>query len=131
MWGEVGGGVVPDNTQLELLNRKIKKYLGDINEFRYYLCMIKSFKDKETETIFRRSFSRRLPNDIQKVAMRKLWMLDAATDLVSLRTPPSNHLEALHGDRQGQHSIRINKQWRVCFKWLDNNAYDVEIVDYH
>lgn len=93
--------------------------------------MIKSFKDKDTETVFRRSFSRRLPNNIQKVAMRKLWMLDAATDLTSLRIPPSNHLEALHGDRQGQYSIRINIQWRVCFRWLENNAYDVEIVDYH
>jgi proteic killer suppression protein len=93
--------------------------------------MIKSFRDKETETVFRRSFSRKLPHDIQKVAMRKLWMLDSATDLASLRIPPSNQLEALRGDRQGQHSIRINKQWRVCFKWLDNNAYDVEIVDYH
>jgi len=93
--------------------------------------MIKSFKDKESETIFHRSFSRKLPQDIQKTAMRKLWMLDAATDLASLQIPPSNHLEALHGDRQGQYCIRINKQWRVCFNWLDNNAYDVEIVDYH
>lgn len=93
--------------------------------------MIKSFKDKETEKIYRRTFSRKLPHDIQKLAMRKLWMLNAATDLNALRTPPSNHLEALHGDRVGQHSIRINKQWRICFEWLDGEVYNVEIVDYH
>ena len=63
--------------------------------------------------------------------MRKLWILDAATDLNSLRIPPSNRLEALHGDRKGQHSIRINKQWRICFKWHEGDAYDVEITDYH
>jgi toxin HigB-1 len=63
--------------------------------------------------------------------MRKLWMLDAAADLSALRVPPANHLEALHGNRKGQHSIRINQQWRVCFRWQDGDAYDVEIVDYH
>jgi proteic killer suppression protein len=93
--------------------------------------MIKTFRDKETEKIFHRAFSRKLPHDMQKVAMRKLWMLDAAIDLNSLRIPPSNHLEALRGDREGQYSIRINKQWRICFKWHEGNAYDVEIVDYH
>lgn len=70
--------------------------------------MLKTFKDKETEKIFQRNFSRKLPHDIQNIAMRKLWILDAATDLNSLRIPPSNRLEALHGDRNGQHSIRIN-----------------------
>jgi proteic killer suppression protein len=93
--------------------------------------MIKTFKDKETEKIYQRTFSRKLPHDIQKLATRKLWMLDAAPDLNSLRIPPSNHLEALHGDRKGQHSIRINKQWRICFEWRDGDAYEVEIVDYH
>ncbi len=65
------------------------------------------------------------------MAMRKLWMLDAATDLNALRVPPANRLEVLHGNRRGQHSIRINQQWRVCFRWQNGDAYDVEIVDYH
>lgn len=81
--------------------------------------------------MYRRELSRRLPQDIQRVAMRKLWMLDAATDLSALRIPPANRLEELHGNRRGQHSIRINQQWRVCFRWQDGDAYDVEIVDYH
>ena len=93
--------------------------------------MIKTFKCKETEKVYYRIFSRKLPHDIQKVAMRKLWILDAAPDLNSLRVPPSNRLEALKGDRKGQHCIRINEQWRICFKWHEGDAYDVEIVDYH
>lgn len=93
--------------------------------------MIKSFKDKETEKVFQREFSRKLPHDIQRSIMRKLWMLDAAEDIHDLRIPPSNHLERLHGDREGQYSIRINQQWRVCFIWRESNAYDVEIADYH
>jgi proteic killer suppression protein len=93
--------------------------------------MIKSFKDNETETIFRGQFSRKLPQDIQRVAARKLEQLHAATVLDTLRVPPGNRLEALTHDRQGQHSIRVNDQWRVCFVWRDGNAFDVEIVDYH
>jgi proteic killer suppression protein len=93
--------------------------------------MIRSFRRHETEKVYRREISRRLPEDVQRVAMRKLWMLDAATDLNALRVPPANRLEALHGNRRGQHSIRINQQWRVCFRWQDGDAYDVEIVDYH
>ena len=93
--------------------------------------MIRSFRCQETEKVYRREVSRRLPQVIQRVAMRKLWMLDAATDLNALRVPPANHLEALHGNRKGQHSIRINQQWRVCFRWQDGDAYDVEIADYH
>ena len=93
--------------------------------------MIKSFKCKETEKIFQRQLSRKLPTNIQKVAMRKLWILDAATTLNDLRLPPSNHLEALKDDRKGQHSIRIYKQWRICFKWRQGDGHDVEIVDYH
>lgn len=93
--------------------------------------MIKSFKDSETEKIFHRFISRKLSPAIQHTAMRKLWMLDAATELNALRIPPSNHLEALRGRRKGQYSIRINKQWRICFKWQDGDAYDVEITDYH
>jgi toxin HigB-1 len=93
--------------------------------------MINSFKDRETEKIYNREYSRKLPHDMQRIAMKKLWMIDAAPDIDSLRVPPGNRLEALKGDRSGQFSIRINDQWRICFKWSDNNAYDVEIVDYH
>lgn len=95
------------------------------------LAMIKSFKCKETEKIYDRTFSHKLPPDIQKAAMKKLWILDAATELEELKIPPSNHLEHLKGDRKGQHSIRINQQWRICFKWHDGNTFNVEIVDYH
>ena len=93
--------------------------------------MIKSFRCKETEKIFRRSFSRKLPQAIQKTAYRKLALLHSAKELRDLLLPPANCLEMLHGDREGQYSIRINDQWRICFTWQDNDAYDVEIVDYH
>ena len=93
--------------------------------------MIKSFKDEETAKIFRGQFSRILPQDIQRVAARKLEQLHAATRLKTLRVPPGNRLEALSRDRQGQQRIRVNDQWRVCFVWRDGDAYDVEIVDYH
>ena len=93
--------------------------------------MIKSFKDNETEKIFRGQFSRQLPQDIQRVAARKLEQLNAATVLDTLRVPPGNRLETLTHDQQGQHSIRVNDQWRVCYVWRDDNAFDVEIVDYH
>ena len=93
--------------------------------------MIKSFRDKEAESIFRGRYSRRLPQSIQRAAARKLEQLNAATVLDTLRVPPGNRLEALSGNRQGQHSIRTNDQWRVCFVWRDDNSFDVEIVDYH
>ena len=93
--------------------------------------MIRSFADKETERIFSREFSRKLPNDIQRIARRKLETLDASENLNDLRIPPSNRLEKLKGDRSNQHSIRINDQWRICFEWRDDNAYDVEIIDHH
>jgi proteic killer suppression protein len=93
--------------------------------------MIKSFASRETEKIFNREVSKRLPQDIQRAAMKKLWMLHAAKDLSDLTVPPSNHLEALKGDRKGQYSIRINQQWRICFRWVGGNAQNVEIVDYH
>ena len=93
--------------------------------------MIRSFKCKETERVYNRRFSRKLPRDIQRIAIRKLWMLDAATQHDDLRVPPGNKLERLKGDREGQHSIRINDQWRICFKWRSGDAHDVEIVDYH
>ncbi|VAW43150.1 Toxin HigB [hydrothermal vent metagenome] len=93
--------------------------------------MIRSFASKETERLFRRQFSRKLPHDIQRRARVKLEIIDAADKLEDLRIPPSNHLEKLSGQRQGQHSIRINNQWRICFRWRNGDAYDVEIVDYH
>ncbi len=93
--------------------------------------MIKSFKCKETEKIFKRSFSRKFPQDIQRVALRKLRMLNRANILNDLKVPPSNRFEALRGDRKGQYSIRINDQWRICFEWSEGEARNVEIVDYH
>ena len=93
--------------------------------------MIESFKDHETQTIFTRQRSRRLPSEIQQVALRKLRMLNNARTLNDLQVPPANRLEKLAGDREGQDSIRINEPWRVCFAWRDGDAYDVEIVDYH
>lgn len=93
--------------------------------------MIKSFRSKEAKKIFHGRYSRRLPGDMQRIAARKLEMLAAASQLSSLRIPPANRLEKLKGERAGQHSIRINDQWRICFRWKDGDAYDVEIVDYH
>ena len=93
--------------------------------------MIKSFRDKETEKIFNRQFSDKLPQNIQHVARKKLITLDAVTELSDLLVPPGNRLEALKGDRIGQHSILINDKWRICLKWKAGDAYDVEITDYH
>lgn len=92
--------------------------------------MIYNYKCKETEKLKATGKSRKFKS-IERVALRKLDMLDAAVFLETLRVPPSNHLEALQGDREGQYSIRINAQWRICFMWHDSNAYNVEIVDYH
>ena len=92
--------------------------------------MIRSFKSPEPEALFNGRRVARFTN-LEKVATRKLQMLDDAVELSDLMAPPANRLEALRGDRKGQHSIRINRQWRVCFKWHDGNAHDVEIVDYH
>jgi len=93
--------------------------------------VIKSFKNKEAEKTHQGRYSKRIPRDIQRLAARKLEMLAAATELKSLRIPPSNRLEKLKGDRAGQHSIRINDQWRICFIWKAGDAHEVEIVDYH
>ena len=93
--------------------------------------MIKSFKEKETEKIFNRQFSKKLPQNVQRVARKKLVILDAATELNDLRVPPGNQLEALKGNRKGQHNIRINDQWRICFRWRAGDSFDVEITDYH
>jgi len=93
--------------------------------------MIKSFADKETEKLFRRQLSKKLPQSIQQNARMKLEILDSANLLQDLTVPPGNRLEKLSGDRKGQHSIRINQQWRICFVWRSGNVHDVEIVDYH
>ena len=93
--------------------------------------MIKSFQGKETEKAWLGQRSRRLPDNIQQVARRKLRMLNNAQVLDDLRIPPANRLERLKGDRIGQYSIRINDQWRICFKWKQGDAYEVEIIDYH
>ncbi|MEI6260767.1 MAG: type II toxin-antitoxin system RelE/ParE family toxin [Deltaproteobacteria bacterium] len=93
--------------------------------------MIKSFNCKETEKIFKRSFSKKLPQDIQRTALKKLWMINRSVSINDLKIPPNNFFESLSGDRKGQYSIRINGQWRVCFKWDGCDASGVEIVDYH
>jgi proteic killer suppression protein len=93
--------------------------------------MIRSFRDVETERLFRRELSRRFSSQVATVALRKLLVLDAAESLDDLRVPPGNRLEKLAGSRAGQHSIRINRQWRICFVWRRSDAYEVEIVDYH
>jgi proteic killer suppression protein len=93
--------------------------------------VIRSFHDKTTAATFLGKLARRLPADVRERAKAKLAMIHAATRLYDLNLPPSNHLESLRGDRVGQHSIRITRQWRVCFTWKDGDAYDVEITDYH
>lgn len=93
--------------------------------------MIKGFADAETEKLWHGARSRRFPPDIQQRALTKLQLLDAAVELSFLRLPPGNRLEALKGDRAGQHSIRINDQWRICFIWTGTDAEQVEIIDYH
>jgi proteic killer suppression protein len=93
--------------------------------------VIKTFKDAETQRIYRRERSRKLPSDIQQVALRKLRMINNAISINDLRVPPANRLEKMSGDREGQYSIRINDRWRICFEWKNGDAFNVEIVDYH
>ena len=93
--------------------------------------MIRGFRDSETERVFRRETSRKLPQDIQRTALRKLLLLDAAEAVEEMGVPPGNRLEKLSGTREGQYSIRINEQWRICFTWEEGGATNVEIVDYH
>ena len=93
--------------------------------------MIQTIKCKETQKIFERKVSKKLPHNIQHVAYRKLLMIHASSAIDDLKIPPANRLEKLTGDRKGQYSIRINRQYRICFSWQDGHAYDVEIVDYH
>jgi len=93
--------------------------------------VIRSFRQRDTERLFRRELVKKLASDVRRVALRKLLLLDAAESLEDLRAPPGNRLEKLAGDRAGEYSIRINDQWRVCFRWKDGDVHDVEIVDYH
>jgi proteic killer suppression protein len=93
--------------------------------------MIRSFRETEAENIYARQRSKKLPTDIQQVALRKMRMLNNALNINDLRIPPANRLEKLSGNRAGQYSIRINDQWRLCFEWRDGDAYEVEITDYH
>jgi len=93
--------------------------------------VIKTFKDAETQKIYQRERSRKLPSNIQQVALRKLRMINNAININDLRVPPANHLEKLSGDRERQYSIRINDQWRICFEWKSSDAFNVEITDYH
>lgn len=93
--------------------------------------MIRSFEDRDTELIWRGQRARRIPNDIQNAALRKLFMIEAAETIEDLKEPPGNRLEMLKGDRKGWWSIRINQQWRICFKWENGYAENIEIVDYH
>jgi len=93
--------------------------------------MIRSFGDRETEKVFLREPRTKFARNVQRAGLRKLLVLDAAESLNDLRVPPGNRLEKLSGSRSGQHSIRVNDQWRVCFRWSDGDAHDVEIVDYH
>ena len=93
--------------------------------------MVKSFNCKETQRVFNRSFSKKMPQNIQLKARQKLVLLDAAIEITDLKIPPGNRLEELKSDRKGQYSIRINDQWRICFTWQDGDAYNVEIIDSH
>jgi proteic killer suppression protein len=101
------------------------------NVMRYKIIMIRSFSDDQTSLIWQGRRSRKLPLDMQAVALRKLRMLNQVRVLEDLRVPPGNRLEALRGDRAGQHAIRINDQWRLCFVWKEGGAFDVGIVDHH
>jgi len=105
--------------------------LDVINAIRYHSSMIRSFRDKVTEKVFNRERVKKFDLNVQRLAQRKLFILDAAETLDELRVPPGNRLEKLSGDRKGQYSIRINDQWRICFRWVDRDVYDVEITDYH
>ena len=109
-----------------------KIYLLDMYMYsRYIMYMIKTFKCKETEQIYNQHFSKKLPSAIQKIALRKLIMMDNAASIQDLKVPPSNHLEKLSGNRAGQYSIRINDQYIICFTMDNNDMHNIEIVDYH
>ena len=130
--------IVQENREKQKWGTVFRKYISQsitldvINLLQYdEVNMIKTFASKETEKLFQREVSRGLPTDIQRKARQKLEILDAAEILDDLKVPPGNRLEKLRGDREGQHSIRINQQWRICFRWKNGNCFDVGIVDYH
>lgn len=100
-------------------------------KYGYIVNVIKRIADKENEKVYNQHFSKHLPHDIQRIALRKLIMIENAKTLEDLRVPPSNHLEKLRGDREGQYSIRINAQFRICFNFDSGDASNVEITDYH
>lgn len=105
--------------------------LAVITAPRYYCCVIRSFKGSDTEKVWRRLYVARFDRNLQRAALGKLVILNAVIDVKELRVPPGNRLEKLAGTRKGQYSIRINQQWRICFRWTDSGPEDVEIVDYH
>ena len=105
--------------------------IADNNVFRYCLQVIATFRDGDTEKIYRRDRVKRFPPEVQRRAHRKLLLIQAAASVPDLRVPPGNRLEKLVGKRAGQYSIRVNDQWRICFRWKQGNAHDVEITDYH
>jgi proteic killer suppression protein len=121
----------PVKVKLRMRDRDCRTSQRGYNELRYDNSMIKSFADAETEIIWSGRRSRKLPPDIQSTALRMLRMLNNARLLQDLRVPPGNRLEALSGNPAGEHSIRINEQWRICFNWQEGGPSDVEIVDYH
>ena len=110
---------------------RAQKGFAKHNAIRYYHCMIQSFRDKDTERIFQRQFTKRIPTELHRLAWRKLAQIDASERLDDLRVPPGNRLEKLVGTRAGQYSIRVNDQWRICFEWRGADAFNVEITDYH
>jgi proteic killer suppression protein len=111
--------------------REVLNYLDNCHVTRYNHCMIKTFADRETQQVYVTGKSKRLPPDVAKRALRRLEYIDLANSLGDLQVPPSNRLHALEGDRVGQYSISINMQWRICFRFVAGDAYDVEITDYH
>jgi proteic killer suppression protein len=121
-----------DESKINGLSLTISLLILDINNaVRYRIfVMIKSFADKDTERLWNRQHARSIPTDVQRRARRKLLMLNAAESLQDLRSPPGNRLEELRGDRKGQHSIRVNEQFRVCFVWKGSDAYELEVTDY-
>ena len=125
-YGERFIALTPSNTSL-IVTFSIYEHIDSA----YASAVIQSFRCKETEKIWNEQHSRRLPTQVQQKALEKLALLDAASILDDLLVPPGNRLEALKGDRKGQHSVRINQQWRICFVWRDGHAHNVEIVDYH
>jgi toxin HigB-1 len=127
----MGWSLGKDAPFLPVKRQSRKPRLEPIPITLYVMIVILSFADRETERIWAARRSRRFPSDLQDAALRKLRLLNVSGRLEDLRIPPGNRLEALKGDRKGQHAIRINDQWRICFRWVDGGAEDVEIVDYH